>query len=107
MFHMWDMSLGMDWWWIFGGIWMFIFWGSLIACVDIAEVTGSNPVSPTIVSVLSSVLSSWTVSSLPTRLLWLLKRLGRQKLNQEPPNDWQDKKCPRFRICSNATDGQE
>jgi len=33
MFHMWDMSLGMDWWWIFGGIWMFIFWGSLIAII--------------------------------------------------------------------------
>ena len=33
MFHMWDMSLGMGWWWVFGGVWMLIFWGGLIALI--------------------------------------------------------------------------
>jgi putative membrane protein len=33
MFPMWDMSLGMGWWWVFGGVWMLIFWGGLIALI--------------------------------------------------------------------------
>lgn len=33
MFHMWEMPLGMSWWWIFGGFWMLIFWGGLIALI--------------------------------------------------------------------------
>jgi len=30
---MWEMPLGMSWWWIFGGFWMLIFWGGLIALI--------------------------------------------------------------------------
>jgi putative membrane protein len=30
---MWDMPLGMGWWWLLGGVWMFIFWGGLIALI--------------------------------------------------------------------------
>ena len=33
MFHMWDMPLGMGWWWVLGGLWMLIFWGGLIALI--------------------------------------------------------------------------
>ena len=33
MFHMWDMPMGMGWWWVFGGFWMLIFWGGLIALI--------------------------------------------------------------------------
>ena len=33
MFHMWDMPIGMGWWWIFGGVWMVVFWGGLIALI--------------------------------------------------------------------------
>ena len=33
MFHMWDMPLGMGWWWVFGGLWMVVFWGGLIALI--------------------------------------------------------------------------
>jgi len=33
MFHMWDIPLGIGWWWIFGGVWMLIFWGGLIALI--------------------------------------------------------------------------
>jgi putative membrane protein len=33
MFHMWDMPLGMGWWMAFGGLWMLIFWGGLIALI--------------------------------------------------------------------------
>ena len=33
MFHMWDMPLGMGWWWILGGVWMLIFWGGLITLI--------------------------------------------------------------------------
>jgi putative membrane protein len=29
MFHMWDMPVGMGWWWIFG----VVFWGGLIALI--------------------------------------------------------------------------
>ena len=33
---------GMGWWWIFGGIWMFIIWGGLIALIiwGISRLTG-------------------------------------------------------------------
>ncbi|MFC2025153.1 SHOCT domain-containing protein [Chloroflexota bacterium] len=31
MFHMWDMPLGAGWWMAFGGLWMVLFWGGLIA----------------------------------------------------------------------------
>jgi len=30
---MWDMPLGMGWWWILGGVWMLIFWGGLITLI--------------------------------------------------------------------------
>jgi len=30
---MWDWSQGMGWWMMFGGIWMILFWGGLIALV--------------------------------------------------------------------------
>jgi len=30
---MWDMPLGIGWWWIFGGVWMLIFWGGLITLI--------------------------------------------------------------------------
>ena len=33
MFHMWEMPLGMGWWWVFGGLWMVVFWGGLIALI--------------------------------------------------------------------------
>jgi putative membrane protein len=29
MFHMWDMPIGMGWWWVFG----VVFWGGLIALI--------------------------------------------------------------------------
>ena len=31
MWHMWDMPDGMGWWMAFGGVWMVVFWGGLIA----------------------------------------------------------------------------
>jgi len=33
MFHMWDMPLGMGWWMAFGGLWMVVFWGGIIALI--------------------------------------------------------------------------
>ncbi|MFC1903976.1 SHOCT domain-containing protein [Chloroflexota bacterium] len=30
---MWYMHEGMGWWWLFGGAWMLIFWGGLIALI--------------------------------------------------------------------------
>lgn len=33
MFHMWDIPLGMGWWWVFGGLWMVVFWSGLIALI--------------------------------------------------------------------------
>ena len=33
MFHMWEMPIGMGWWMAFGGLWMVIFWGGLIALI--------------------------------------------------------------------------
>ena len=31
MFHMWDIPTG--WWMALGGVWMLVFWGSLIALI--------------------------------------------------------------------------
>jgi len=31
MFHMWGMPIGMGWWMGFGGLWMILLWGGLIA----------------------------------------------------------------------------
>ncbi len=44
MFHMWDPSLGMSWWWLFGGLWMLLFWGGLIALIiwGITKLTGKG-----------------------------------------------------------------
>lgn len=33
MWHMWDTPLGMGWWMAFGGLWMVVFWGGLIALI--------------------------------------------------------------------------
>ena len=33
MWHMWDMPIGMGWWMVFGGLWMVVFWGGLIALI--------------------------------------------------------------------------
>jgi putative membrane protein len=33
MWHMWDIPAGMGWWMAFGGVWMVIFWGGLIALI--------------------------------------------------------------------------
>ena len=33
MFHMWDIPAGMGWWMAFGGLWMVVFWGGLIALI--------------------------------------------------------------------------
>lgn len=33
MFHMWETPIGMGWWMAFGGIWMVVFWGGLIALI--------------------------------------------------------------------------
>ena len=48
MWHMWDVSSGMGWWMAFGGIWMVIFWGGLIALIvwgvkKLSERNGSSP----------------------------------------------------------------
>ena len=41
MFHMWETPLGMGWWMVFGGLWMVLFWGGLIALIvwAVARVT--------------------------------------------------------------------
>ncbi len=48
MWHMWDMPLGMGWWMAFGGIWMVIFWGGLIALIvwGIMKLTGRGDATP-------------------------------------------------------------
>jgi len=33
MWYMWDLPLGMGWWMAFGGLWMVLFWGGLIALI--------------------------------------------------------------------------
>jgi putative membrane protein len=42
MFHMWEMPIGMGWWMAFGGLWMLVFWGALIALIvwGITKVSG-------------------------------------------------------------------
>jgi len=30
---MWDITSGMGWWWVFGGLWMLLFWGGLVALI--------------------------------------------------------------------------
>jgi len=45
---MWDMPLGMGWWMMFGGIWVVVFWGGLIALIvwgikKLTERGGSAP----------------------------------------------------------------
>ena len=45
-------------------------------------------------------------SSFPAALLWLLKCLGRQSLDQEPPDDYKDKNYKGV-IHSNASDHHE
>ena len=41
---MWYMHEGMGWWMVFGGLWMIIFWGGLIALIvwAISKLTGRN-----------------------------------------------------------------
>ena len=48
MFHMWDMPLGMGWWMAFGGIWMVVFWGGLIALIvwGIKKLSGGGSSTP-------------------------------------------------------------
>ena len=48
MWHMWDMPIGMGWGWLFGGLWMVIFWGGLIAVSvwGISKLTRRNDSSP-------------------------------------------------------------
>ena len=48
MFGMWDAGAGMGWWMIFGGFWMVIFWGGIIALIvwgikKITQQGGSTP----------------------------------------------------------------
>ena len=45
---MWHYADGMGWWMIFGGVWMFIFWGVLIALVvwGISRLTRRSGSSP-------------------------------------------------------------
>lgn len=33
MWHMWDITSGMSWWWVFGGFWVLLFWGGLVALI--------------------------------------------------------------------------
>ena len=48
MFHMWEMPIGMGWWMAFGGLWMVIFWGGLIALIvwGIAKLSGQGKTTP-------------------------------------------------------------
>jgi len=41
---MWFMHEGAGWWMVFGGVWMIIFWGGLIALIvwAITKLTGHN-----------------------------------------------------------------
>ena len=33
MWHMWEIPAGMGWWMGFGGLWMVLFWGGVIALI--------------------------------------------------------------------------
>lgn len=48
MFHMWEMPIGMGWWMAFGGLWMLVFWGALIALIvwGIAKLSGRGETTP-------------------------------------------------------------
>ena len=48
MFHMWDVSSGMGWWMAFGGLWMVVFWGGLIALIawGVARLTRGGDSTP-------------------------------------------------------------
>ena len=48
MWHMWDMPIGMGWRMAFGGLWMLIFWGGLIALIvwGITKLSRRNGSSP-------------------------------------------------------------
>ncbi len=41
---MWFMNEGMGWWMVFGGVWMVLFWGGLIALIvwGITKLSGRN-----------------------------------------------------------------
>ena len=45
---MWHYAEGMGWWMVFGGIWMFIFWGGLIALIvwGITKLSGRGDTTP-------------------------------------------------------------
>jgi len=45
---MWDAPMGMGWWMIFGGVWMVIFWGGLIALIvwGITKLSRRNDATP-------------------------------------------------------------
>jgi len=45
---MWEMPIGMGWWMAFGGLWMLIFWGALIALIvwGIAKLSGRGDTTP-------------------------------------------------------------
>ena len=48
MWHMWNLPLGVGWWMAFGGLWMVVFWGGLIALIvwgikKVTERGGSTP----------------------------------------------------------------
>ncbi len=48
MFHMWEMPIGMGWWMAFGGLWMLVFWGALIALIvwGITKVSRQGETTP-------------------------------------------------------------
>ena len=45
---MWYMHEGMGWWMVFGGVWMVVFWGGLIALIvwEISKLTGRGDSIP-------------------------------------------------------------
>ena len=45
---MWYMHEGMGWWMAFGGVWMILFWGGLIALIvwGITKLTGRGDTTP-------------------------------------------------------------
>ena len=45
---MWYMHEGMGWWMAFGGVWMVLFWGGLIALIvwGITKLSGRNDSTP-------------------------------------------------------------
>ncbi len=45
---MWFMNEGMGWWMVFGGVWMVLFWGGLIALIvwGITKLSGRGSSTP-------------------------------------------------------------